>query len=115
MPIARHSYLFSLFQPPFVAQFQFLIMARFKATVMNWELPYVSPVTMVTIWCLQAPHSGLVFLTEQGEDCGQGTILCANVSYGIFYSKVHKAKLTQTLFFSSSKNNRGKQNRKLES
>ena len=88
-------------------------MARFKATVMNWELPYVSPVTMVIIWCLQALHSGLVFLTEQGEDCGQGTILFANVSYGMFYSKAHKAKLTQTLFFSSSENNSRKTKQKI--
>ena len=49
MLIERRSYLFSLFQLPFVAQFQFLIMVQFKATVMNWELPYVSLVTMVTV------------------------------------------------------------------
>ena len=32
----------------FVAQFQFLLMARFKATAMNSALPYVSVVTMAS-------------------------------------------------------------------
>ena len=55
-------------------------MVQFKVTGMNWTPPYVSPVTLATIWYQQARHLELASLMAKEEGNGQDKILLVNVS-----------------------------------